>query len=681
MKLRCMSMTRSAVRAGSIRWVSWMRASLRATSSSCDGMRPTIPWRALIPPDQAGVHSPRCKPPTDSPALLPWRRRSRGCGSSPPASSAPSRRSYDESRGSPVFTVKASWTSRGWTEWTQGFQYGSALLQFDATGEQEFLAGGRRKTHERMAPAPHAHGRARPRLQQRQHLRRPAAPDERGPDPRGRRGARRLRARAEGERGRAGAAMDADRRTGAGSSTPSTARTRCSWTRCGRCGRWRSRTSLGHVLLEENDRRVSLLERLVQHAAATARYSVYYGEGRDAYDVSGRVAHESIFNVNDGSYRCPGTQQGYSPFTTWTRGLAWAILGFAEELEFLGTLPRGGPRARWAASRRSLAMLRRAAQATAEFYLAHTAVGRHPLLGHRGAGAARSSELARAPGRPVQRPRARGQLGGRHRLPGPLRGFGKLAARRRESTDGERYPGAGLDVLSRLLEEPYLSTSRGPPGAAPALRVSPAERLGPRAGGARGPLRRVQHVGRLPPARGGAARAAADRRRRAAHVLERKGRAMTIADLSTIEGRTYPAGRRTQNLVGGASPIQANGFCMGYVTLEPDGGQVPWHNHPQEEVYFIVRGTAEACVGGGARGRRHRAGAVRPPEDLPPAHEPRDRADGDALRLLARRRRGALAPGAGRLAAAGGRGGAAASRGRPAAAGTGAGNGRGGSAR
>jgi mannose-6-phosphate isomerase-like protein (cupin superfamily) len=72
---------------------------------------------------------------------------------------------------------------------------------------------------------------------------------------------------------------------------------------------------------------------------------------------------------------------------------------------------------------------------------------------------------------------------------------------------------------------------------------------------------------------------------------------MTIADIATIEGRTYPAGRWTQNLVGGASPIKAKGFCMGYVTLEPGGGQVPWHNHEQEEVYFIVRGTAEACVG------------------------------------------------------------------------------------
>jgi mannose-6-phosphate isomerase-like protein (cupin superfamily) len=72
---------------------------------------------------------------------------------------------------------------------------------------------------------------------------------------------------------------------------------------------------------------------------------------------------------------------------------------------------------------------------------------------------------------------------------------------------------------------------------------------------------------------------------------------MTVADLSKIPGRTYPAGRRTQNLVGGASPIQAKNFCMGHVTLESGGGQVPWHNHEQEEVYFIVRGTGEACMG------------------------------------------------------------------------------------
>ena len=72
---------------------------------------------------------------------------------------------------------------------------------------------------------------------------------------------------------------------------------------------------------------------------------------------------------------------------------------------------------------------------------------------------------------------------------------------------------------------------------------------------------------------------------------------MIVADLATLTGRTYPARRRTQNLVGGASPIQAKNFSMGFVTLEPNGGQVPWHNQNQEEVYFIIEGTGEACLG------------------------------------------------------------------------------------
>ena len=53
----------------------------------------------------------------------------------------------------------------------------------------------------------------------------------------------------------------------------------------------------------------------------------------------GRTAHESLFNVASGTYRGPSTQQGYSPFSTWTRGLAWAMLGFAEQIEFLDALP------------------------------------------------------------------------------------------------------------------------------------------------------------------------------------------------------------------------------------------------------------------------------------------------------------------------------------------------------
>jgi mannose-6-phosphate isomerase-like protein (cupin superfamily) len=72
---------------------------------------------------------------------------------------------------------------------------------------------------------------------------------------------------------------------------------------------------------------------------------------------------------------------------------------------------------------------------------------------------------------------------------------------------------------------------------------------------------------------------------------------MTIADLAEIAGRTYPARRRTQNLVGGASPIQASQFSMGHVTLEPNGGQVPWHNQEQEEIYFVIEGVGEMCLG------------------------------------------------------------------------------------
>ena len=72
---------------------------------------------------------------------------------------------------------------------------------------------------------------------------------------------------------------------------------------------------------------------------------------------------------------------------------------------------------------------------------------------------------------------------------------------------------------------------------------------------------------------------------------------MIIADLANIAGRTYPARRLTQNLVGGASPIRAANFSLGHVTLDPHGGQVPWHNQDQEEIYFIVEGEGEMCLG------------------------------------------------------------------------------------
>ena len=53
---------------------------------------------------------------------------------------------YDHVKGSPVFTVAGKYTTRGWTEWTQGFEYGSAVLQFDATGDDWFLNFARKNT-------------------------------------------------------------------------------------------------------------------------------------------------------------------------------------------------------------------------------------------------------------------------------------------------------------------------------------------------------------------------------------------------------------------------------------------------------------------------------------------------------------------------------------------------------
>src|SRR5215831_16833941 len=61
-------------------------------------------------------------------------------------------RTWRPDAGAPVFTMNGRYHARGWTEWTEGFQFGSALLQFDGTGDREFLDLGRSRTVERMAP-------------------------------------------------------------------------------------------------------------------------------------------------------------------------------------------------------------------------------------------------------------------------------------------------------------------------------------------------------------------------------------------------------------------------------------------------------------------------------------------------------------------------------------------------
>ena len=50
---------------------------------------------------------------------------------------------------------------------------------------------------------------------------------------------------------------------------------------------------------------------------------------------------------------------------------------------------------------------------------------------------------------------------------------------------------------------------------------------------------------------------------------------MIVADLPGTEARMYPARRRTKNVAGGVNPSEETNFSPGYVTLEPNGGQVP----------------------------------------------------------------------------------------------------------
>jgi hypothetical protein len=213
---------------------------------------------------------------------------------------------------------------------------------------------------------------------------------------------------------------------------------------------------LGHRLMGERDRKISLLERLVQHSRTTAKYNVYFGEKRDTYDVPGRVVHESIFNLNDGSYRCPSSQQGYSPFTTWTRGHAWILCGYAEELEFLETLS-DEELAAFGGKESLLREFQHVAETTAEFYLSQTPLDGIPYWDTGAPGLAKMGDyLARSADpfnehEPVDSSAAAIAAQGLYRL-------GKWLESKGEGAKAERYVQAALTVARTLFTEPYLST-------------------------------------------------------------------------------------------------------------------------------------------------------------------------------------------------------------------------------
>jgi hypothetical protein len=209
------------------------------------------------------------------------------------------------------------------------------------------------------------------------------------------------------------------------------------------------------VLHEENDRAVSLLERLVAHARMTAKHSIFYGEGRDAYDVRGRVAQESLFNVKNGLYRCPATQQGYSPFSTWTRGLAWAMCGFAEQVEFCAT--RGDEFVTYGGRDSIEQFMLEAARATCDYYIEQTPLDGIPYWDTGAPGLSSLGDYRNRPSDPFNDHEPVDSSAAAIAAQGLLR-LGHFLESRGEKKAGTWYRQAGLTVLSALLDEPYLCT-------------------------------------------------------------------------------------------------------------------------------------------------------------------------------------------------------------------------------
>ena len=362
-------------------------------------------------------------------------------------------RRWDPAMGTPVITRKGRYTAQGWTEWTQGFLYGMGLLHFDGTGDVESLDWARQNTARHMAhhlthTGVHDHGFNN--VSTYGNLRRLALE--------GRFGATQEELVFYELALKVAGAVQATRWTNTDDGTGfihsfngphslfvDTVRSVRALVLA---------DDLGHVLMGENDRRISLLDRAMQHLVNTAHYSVYYGEGRDAYDVPGRTVHEAIFNTTDGRFRCPSSQQGYSPFTTWTRGLAWALLGFAEQLEYFAQVDpaRVAP---FHDPKQLMQTMRRAATATADFYLANTPTDGVPYWDTGAPGLAQMGDYLARPAEPDNPQEPVDASAAAIAAQGLLR-LGAYLGRTRA---GARYWRAGLQLTRTLLSAPYLSTS------------------------------------------------------------------------------------------------------------------------------------------------------------------------------------------------------------------------------
>lgn len=375
-------------------------------------------------------------------------------------------RSWDTSKGTPVFTENGKYTTRGWTEWTQGFQYGCLILAGDATGDDSLINLGRRRTIKHMLPhvthiGVHDHGFNN--LSTYGNLLR-LLKEKRLPYDGWEEVAYSNAIAASG-------AVQAARWSGVPVRSPNkhsanspalgyiysfngphslfvdTMRTirilGCAW-------------QFGHVLMHENDRAADLLKRLVLHGLATSQYVLFHGDSDHAYDVRGRTAHEAVFNRNDGNFRCRSTQQGYSPFSTWTRGLAWAMCGYAEQLEFFKTISAAKFKASVGLNRADVVKaFEAAAKATCDHYIKDvTAADGIPYWDDGAPGLAKMGDWQSAASNPYNDHEPVDSSAAAIAAQGLLR-LGKYLG----GTRGKTYTHAGLTVARTLMSEPYLSTN------------------------------------------------------------------------------------------------------------------------------------------------------------------------------------------------------------------------------
>ena len=366
---------------------------------------------------------------------------------------------YDSDKGSPVYTVEGKYTTRGWTEWTQGFQYGSSILQFDASGEEYFLNYGREHTRKFMAPhvshtGVHDHGFNN--LSTYGNLLR-LMRESKIPGDTWEKEFYELALKISGS-------VQAGRWTSTreGGYLYSFNGPHSLFVDTIRTVRVLMVSHLmGHITQGEGDVRIDLLERAIQHAKATADYSVYYGRGRDGYDVRGRTAHESIFNVIDGQYRCPNAQQGFSGYTTWTRGLAWAMCGFSEELELIECLSEATLEA-YGGKKAIESFMLEAALATCDFFISHTPLDGVPYWDTGAPNLYKIEKQLEKKADPFNAFEPVDSSAAAIGAQGLLR-LGRYLEER-DPKSGLKYWQAGLTVMNTLLDDPYLSTDTGHQG-------------------------------------------------------------------------------------------------------------------------------------------------------------------------------------------------------------------------